>query len=111
MKAAVNRVVSILSGAGYRIVAMPMTVANVTFEFPAALIGTGYSQDLIIVMDLSADVETANSTEDRSAGERSGRGTVEAAAHRRANRPTPEPTHARSFDLGMPRIADESRAV
>lgn len=57
MKAAVSRVVSILSEAGYRIVPMPMTVANVTFEFPAALIGTGHSQDLIIVMDLSADAE------------------------------------------------------
>jgi hypothetical protein len=53
----VSRVVSILSEAGYRMVPMPMTVANVSFEFAAALIGTGHSQDLIVVMDSSADAQ------------------------------------------------------
>lgn len=57
MTADVNTVVSILSKAGYRRIAMPMMVANIAFEFPAALTGTGHSQDLIIVADFSANAE------------------------------------------------------
>jgi hypothetical protein len=53
----VNRVVGTLSEAGYRTVSMPMVVSNVTFEFPAALVGSGHSQDLIIVADSSDDSE------------------------------------------------------
>ena len=57
MTAHVNRVVGTLSEAGYRTVSMPMVVSNVTFEFPAALVGSGHSQDLIIVADCSDDSE------------------------------------------------------
>jgi hypothetical protein len=58
MTADTSTVVSMLSDAGYRTVAMPMAISNVAFEFPAALIGTGRSQDLIVVMDSSVDAET-----------------------------------------------------
>ncbi len=51
----VERVVAILKEAGYRELSLPLTVASVPFEFAAALVGTGKSSDLIVVVDTVYD--------------------------------------------------------
>jgi hypothetical protein len=47
----VERIVELLTGAGYRRLATPIEVAGLKFDFPAALLGTGASSDLIVVVD------------------------------------------------------------
>lgn len=53
----VERVVALLQGAGYRSLAMPLTVASMPFEFAAALVGEQRAPDLIVVVDTVLDVE------------------------------------------------------
>lgn len=51
----VERIVAILSAAGYRQLAMPLTIASVPFDFAAALVGSGRSTDLVVVIDTVVD--------------------------------------------------------
>lgn len=51
----VERVVAILKEAGYRELSLPLTVASVPFDFAAALVGTGKTPDLIVVIDTVQD--------------------------------------------------------
>jgi hypothetical protein len=53
----VTRVVDILTNAGYRRRAAPVTVASVPFEFAALLLGSDRANDLIIVIDTLVDDE------------------------------------------------------
>jgi len=53
----VTRVIRILSAAGYRLRASPVTVASVPFEFAALLLGSDRANDLIIVVDTLVDRE------------------------------------------------------
>ncbi len=53
----VDRVVEILLGAKFLLMKQPLVVASVPFEFPALLIGTGNSPDLIAVVDSVMDRE------------------------------------------------------
>ena len=54
----VNRVVQILTNAGYRNRPTPVTVASVPFEFAALLLGSDRANDLIIIIDTLVDSET-----------------------------------------------------
>jgi hypothetical protein len=45
----------VLEQAGFRRLPMPVVVAGASFDFDAALIGTGVSQDLIVVGGLATD--------------------------------------------------------
>jgi hypothetical protein len=47
----VDAAVQFLVEAGYRRLEMPLTVASVQFEFEAALVGTAYMPDLVVVVD------------------------------------------------------------
>lgn len=47
----VERVTALLSENGYRVLSKPLTIADLTFDVPAALVGTGKKPDLIIVAD------------------------------------------------------------
>jgi len=51
----VSRVVDLLTAAGYRPRATPVTVSSVPFEFPALLVGSDRSLDLIVVVDTLAE--------------------------------------------------------
>jgi hypothetical protein len=53
----VERIVELLAGAGYRRLATPIEVAGLKFDFPAALLGTGASPDLIVVVDTAFETE------------------------------------------------------
>jgi hypothetical protein len=53
----VERVVAVLTQAGYRPVSMPLIVASVPFDFAAALIGAERALDLIIVLDTVEEPE------------------------------------------------------
>jgi hypothetical protein len=53
----VDGVVALLSQSGYRTLPLPLTIAGLSFEFPAALIGENPSPDLILVADLAFDTE------------------------------------------------------
>ena len=53
----VDGVVALLSQSGYRPLPLPLTIAGLSFEFPAALIGETPSPDLILVADLAFDSE------------------------------------------------------
>jgi hypothetical protein len=53
----VDRVVEVLLGAKFLLMKQPLVVASVPFEFPALLIGTGNSPDLIAVVDSVVDTE------------------------------------------------------
>lgn len=53
----VDRVVEVLLGAKLLLMKQPLVVASVPFEFPALLIGTGNSPDLIVVADSVTDTE------------------------------------------------------
>ncbi len=46
-----ERIVNVLEGAGYKSLPIPLVIAGVPFEFSAALVGTGWSADLIVVAD------------------------------------------------------------
>jgi hypothetical protein len=51
----VERIVAILSEAGYRLLSLPLTIASVPFDFAAALVGSGRSTDLVVVIDTVVD--------------------------------------------------------
>lgn len=46
----VGRITSMLVKAGYRIVSTPLVIGGLKFDFPAALVGTEPSPDLILVV-------------------------------------------------------------
>jgi hypothetical protein len=56
----VQRVVEIFKAAGYRQLDLPLVVASVPFDFAAALVGTGRTPDLVVVVDTmhEADIRT-----------------------------------------------------
>jgi hypothetical protein len=51
----VERIVAILTEAGYRPLPIPLTIASVPFDFAAALVGSGRSTDLVVVIDTVVD--------------------------------------------------------
>jgi hypothetical protein len=53
----VEEVVQLLSAAGYRSLPIPLSIAGVSFELPAALVGESPSPDLVIVADTAFDTE------------------------------------------------------
>jgi len=53
----VEGVVDLLSSSGYRPLSLPLTIAGLSFDFPAALVGESPSPDLILVADLAFDPE------------------------------------------------------
>jgi hypothetical protein len=53
----VGRITSMLVKAGYRIVSTPLVIGGLKFDFPAALIGTEPSPDLILVADTAFEQE------------------------------------------------------
>jgi hypothetical protein len=55
MPSALDVVLGVLGEAGFLRLPMPIVVAGTSFEFDAALIGTGVSQDLIVIGGLAAD--------------------------------------------------------
>jgi hypothetical protein len=57
MATGLESVVQVLEESGFRQVPMPLVVAGASFEFDAALIGTGVSQDLIVVGGLATNSE------------------------------------------------------
>jgi len=46
-----EEVVTVLVGAGYRTLSLPLTVASIPFDFTAVLVGTGQASDLLVVID------------------------------------------------------------
>ncbi len=53
----VERVVKLLSDAGYRPLPVPLSIAGLSFDLPAALVGESPSPDLILVADTAFDTE------------------------------------------------------
>ncbi len=53
----VGRITSMLVKAGYRIVSTPLVIGGLKFDFPAALVGTEPSPDLILVADTAFEQE------------------------------------------------------
>jgi hypothetical protein len=53
----VEKIVELLVGAGYRRLSTPVEVAGLKFDFPAVLLGTGASPDLIVVVDTAFETE------------------------------------------------------
>lgn len=53
----VGRIISMLQEAGYQPVPVPLLIGGLKFDLPAALVGTGYSPDLIIVADTAYEEE------------------------------------------------------
>jgi hypothetical protein len=53
----VGKIIELLTGAGYKQLATPLDIAGLKFEFPAALLGTGPSPDLIVVFDTAFEPE------------------------------------------------------
>jgi hypothetical protein len=53
----VEKIVELLAGAGYKRLATPLDIAGLKFDFPAALLGTDPSPDLIIVFDTAFETE------------------------------------------------------
>lgn len=53
----VDGVVRLLSDAGYRRLPAPLSIAGLTFEFPASLVGASPSPDLILVADTAFETE------------------------------------------------------
>jgi hypothetical protein len=53
----VEGVVALLSEAGYRPLSVPLSIAGLSFDLPAALVGESPSPDLIIVADTAFDTE------------------------------------------------------
>ena len=47
----VGRITSMLLEAGYRSVSAPLVIGGLKFDFPAALVGTDPSPDLILIAD------------------------------------------------------------
>ena len=55
MATGLTAVLQVLEQSGFRRLPMPIVVGGASFEFDAALIGTGVSQDLIVVGGLATD--------------------------------------------------------
>jgi len=53
----VDRVAEVLGSAGYRRIATPLEIAGLTFDVPAAFVGSSPSPDLIVVADSAFDDE------------------------------------------------------
>jgi hypothetical protein len=53
----VDRVAEVLAGAGYRRIAVPLEIAGLRFDLPAAFVGASPSPDLVIVADTAFDQE------------------------------------------------------
>jgi hypothetical protein len=53
----VGKIIELLTGAGYKQLATPLEIAGLKFEFPAALLGTEPSPDLIVVCDTAFEPE------------------------------------------------------
>lgn len=53
----VGKIIELLTGAGYKQLVTPLEIAGLKFEFPAALLGTGASPDLIVVCDTAFETE------------------------------------------------------
>lgn len=53
----VEGVVALLSEAGYRPLSVPLSIAGLSFDLPAALVGESPSPDLILVADTAFDTE------------------------------------------------------
>jgi hypothetical protein len=53
----VEKIVELLTGAGYKRLATPLDIAGLKFDFPAALLGTDPSPDLIVVFDTAFETE------------------------------------------------------
>ena len=53
----VDRIVTVLSESGYREILTPLVIGGVTFDFPAALVGTEFSPDLILVANTEYEEE------------------------------------------------------
>lgn len=53
----VIRIVDILTSARYRHLKAPLTIASVSFEFAALLVGSDRANDLIVVIDTLVDGE------------------------------------------------------
>lgn len=47
----VGRITTLLRDAGYRLVSAPLIIGGLKFDFPAALVGTETSPDLILIAD------------------------------------------------------------
>lgn len=54
----IEGVVEILTGSGYRRLSSPLSIAGLSFEFPAALIGENPSPDLVLVADTAFEADT-----------------------------------------------------
>lgn len=54
----IEGVVEILTGSGYRRLSSPLSIAGLSFEFPAALIGENPSPDLVLVADTAFEPDT-----------------------------------------------------
>ncbi|AZO28376.1 hypothetical protein [Mesorhizobium sp. M1B.F.Ca.ET.045.04.1.1] len=54
----IESVVEILTGSGYRRLSSPLSIAGLSFEFPAALIGENPSPDLVLVADTAFEADT-----------------------------------------------------
>lgn len=53
----VGRITTLLLEAGYRLVSAPLVVGGLKFDFPAALVGTETSPDLILIADTAFEQE------------------------------------------------------
>jgi hypothetical protein len=53
----VERVAEILENVDYRRIPVPVTIGGIEFTFPALFVGTGLSQDLIVVVDATVEKE------------------------------------------------------
>jgi hypothetical protein len=53
----VERISATLESAGYRRLAVPLVISGLSFDIPAALLGTGRSPDLILVADTAFEVD------------------------------------------------------
>jgi len=51
----VERIAKVLTDVGYRPLPTPLTIATIKFDIPAALVGTGSTPDLIVVLDTVQD--------------------------------------------------------
>ena len=54
----IEGVVEILTGSSYRRLSSPLSIAGLSFEFPAALIGDNPSPDLVLVADTAFEADT-----------------------------------------------------
>src|SRR5258708_4784946 len=53
----VEKIVELLVSAGYRRLVPPLTIVGLSFEVPAALVGTGAMSDLIVVADTAFETD------------------------------------------------------